>query len=126
MSDAVIIAIIGGTAGIITAVGTIFFKWYDIVQKKKEAGFADEVRKVVKEEVKIVDDKLDGLQRDVTRMRLLDIIRNEPSDADNCLKVAKLYFDGYHGNSEASKQFAKWLKQEKIKKPEWFNLKKGE
>ena len=125
MSDAVIIALIGGTAGIITAVGTVLFKVYDIVQKRKQTSFSEEVREVVREEVVPLEERLDDIKRDVTRMRLLDIIRNEPSDAENALAIGKLYFDGYHGNSEASKQFARWLKQEKIKKPEWFKPEGG-
>ena len=125
MSDTVIIALIGGTAGIITAVGTVLFRVYDIVQKKKQISFSEEVREVVREELKPAEERLDDIKRDVTRMRLLDLIRYESGDAENILTIGKLYFDGYHGNSEASKQFARWLKQEKIKKPEWFNLEGG-
>lgn len=121
MSDAVIIAIIGGAAGIITALFTGAIKIYELIKASKEHSLEDRVKPIIVEALEPTNRRLDAMQLDVTRMRLMSLIRNEPSDAENILIIAKTYFENMGGNSEASKQFARWLKQENIKKPEWFN-----
>lgn len=121
MSEAVIIAIIGGAAGITTALTTGAIKVYELFKARKEKTLEDRVRPIIVEALEPTNRRLDAMQLDVTRMRLMSLIRNEPSDAENILIIAKIYFESMAGNSEASKQFARWLKQENIKKPEWFN-----
>ena len=121
MSDTVIIAIIGGAAGIITALTTGIVKIYELFKSSKEKSLEDRVKPIIVEALEPTNRRLDAMQLDVTRMRLMSLIRNEPSDAENILIIAKTYFENMGGNSEASKQFARWLKQENIKKPEWFN-----
>lgn len=124
MSEAVTIALIGGGAGIITALTVFISKVYDIYREHRgetmEKRVAETVKPIIDDAIRPVLEAQEYMQRDVTRMRLLDLIRHEPDDAENILMVGKIYFDGFHGNSEASKQFDKWLKQEKIKKPSWF------
>lgn len=121
MSETIILAIIGGAAGIISAVGTLCFKIYEIISARKEKSMEDRIRPVIEDVIKPTNDRLDYMQKDVTRMRLLDLIRYEPDDAENILMVGKLYFENMHGNTEASKQFSRWLKEQHIKKPIWFN-----
>ena len=120
MSEAVIIAIIGGAAGIITALTTGGIKIYELIKASKEKSLEDRVKPIIVEALEPTNRRLDAVQLDVTRMRLMSLIRNEPSDAENILIIAKIYFVDMGGNSEASKLFARWLKQENIKKPEWF------
>lgn len=120
MSDAVIVAIIGGAAGITTALTTGAIKVYELIKASKEKSLEDRVKPIIVEALEPTNRRLDAVQLDVTRMRLMSLIRNEPSDAENILIIAKIYFVDMGGNSEASKLFARWLKQENIKKPAWF------
>lgn len=124
MSEAIIIALIGGASGVISAIAVLANKIYDIYKDWKNGAVENRVGDVVQ---KIVDDKVDPIverqmemRSDIFRMRLLDLIRFEPEDADNILKIAKQYFDNMHCNSEATKQFARWLERENIKAPSWF------
>ena len=120
MSDAVVVAAIGSTAGIIAAVSAVVFKVYEIMKSRKEKTLEDRVKPIIVEALEPTNRRLDAVQLDVTRMRLMSLIRNEPSDAENILIIAKVYFVDMGGNSEASKLFARWLIQENIKKPAWF------
>ena len=124
MSDAVIIAVIGGVCGIVTTLITGVPKLYDMWKSHKGDTVEARIEKAMQDAMKkcstITNEKLDGLQKDVTRMRLMYLIYREPLDAENILSVAKLYFNGMCGNSEASKVFGRWLKEQNIKKPSWF------
>ena len=123
MSEAIIVALIGGGAGFVTALFTVGLKIYEIRKANKEKSFEERIKPVIDEAIAPTNKRIDNMQVDVTRMRLLNLIRDEPTDAENILLVGKLYFDGMRGNTEASKQFDKWLKKENIKKPEWFKYK---
>ena len=124
MSDAVIIAVIGGVCGIVTTLITGIPKLYEMWKNYKGDTVEARIEKAMSEAMKkcssITNEKLDGLQRDVTRIRLMYLIYREPQDAENILSVAKLYFTGLCGNSEASKVFSRWLKEQNIRKPSWF------
>lgn len=124
MSDEIVVAIIGGAAGIVGAFSVLIDKIYNIIKERRgntlEKRVGTVVQPIISEAVKPIITKQDMLQRDVTRIRLLDLIRHEPHDAENILIVGKIYFGDFKGNSEASKQFARWLKTENIKRPEWF------
>lgn len=124
MSEAIIVAIIGGGAGFITALFTVGLKIHEIHKTNKEKTFEERIKPVIVDALRPTNDKLDAMQVDVTRIRLLDLIRHEPTDAENILNVAKIYFNKMDGNSEASKQFSRWLELENIKKPDWFKYKK--
>lgn len=130
MSEAMIVALIGGAAGLITALTAVFTKISEAIKARRgetlEKKIGDTVKPIMDNSLKPIMESQLKLREDVTRIRLLDLIRHEPKDAENILIVGKMYFDGFHGNSEASKQFSRWLKQENIKKPEWFNPKKAE
>ena len=124
MSDAVIIAVIGGVSGIVTTLITGIPKLYEMWKNHKGDTVEARIEKAMQDAMKkcstITNEKLDVLQRDVTRIRLMYLIYREPQDAENILTVGKLYFDGLQGNSEASKVFDRWLKEQNIKKPSWF------
>ena len=120
MSEGVIIAWIGGAAGIIAAVTTLISKVYEIWKDHKGETLEQQISPIVEKALVPVNAKLDYMQTDVTRMRLLTLIRHEPKDAENILIVGKIYFSQMHGNSEASKRFARWLKEQNIKAPDWF------
>ena len=123
MSEAIIVALIGGGAGFVTALFTVGLKVYEIRKANKEKTLEERIKPVIVDAIRPTNDKLDAVQIDVTRMRLLDLIRYEPEDAENILDIGEKYFRGMHGNSEASKQFNRWLKEHNIKKPAWFNYK---
>lgn len=124
MSDAVIIAMIGGICGIVTTLITGVPKLYEMWKNHKGDTIEARIEKAMQEAMKkcsaITNEKLDGIQRDVTRIRLMYLMHHEPQDAENILTVAKIYFNGLHGNTEASKVFSRWLKEQNIKKPSWF------
>lgn len=120
MGETIIIALIGGGAGIISAIATVGFKIHEIMQARKGRTLEARMAPIIERGLKPTNDKIDALQLDVTRLRLLSLIRNEPKDAENILKIASLYFATLKGDSEASKQFTAWLRQEDIKCPEWF------
>ena len=124
MSDTVIVAIVGGVAGIVTTLITGIPKLFEMWKSHKgdtiEARIKNAMDETLKKCSNLTNEKLDNIQRDVTRMRLLFLIKHEPQDAENILIVAKIYFKDMEGNSEASKCFAKWLKKESVKRPEWF------
>lgn len=123
MSDEVIVAWIGGAAGIIAAVTAMVAKIYEIWKERRGETLEAKITPVVEKALVPVNAKLDYMQVDVTRMRLLSLIRHEPKDAENILLIAHTYFDQMKGNTEASKVFDRWLEQENIKKPDWFNPK---
>lgn len=124
MSDTVIVAIVGGIAGIVTTLITGIPKLFEMWKAHKGDTIEVRIKNAMDETFKkcseMTNKKLDNIQRDVTRMRLLSLMRHEPEDAENILIVAKMYFKDMEGNSEASKCFAKWLKKENIKRPSWF------
>lgn len=124
MSDVVIVAVVGGVCGIITTLITGIPKLYEMYKNYKgdtvEARIEKAMQDAMKKCSKMTNEKLDNIQRDVTRMRLMSLMQYEPLDAENILRVGKIYFDGMKGNSEASKRFNKWLKEQNIKKPSWF------
>lgn len=120
MSDAVVIALIGGAAGIVTAVTTGVIKIYELVKSSKSKSLEERIKPVIEEAIAPTNQRLDLMQVDVTRMRFLNLMRDDPTDAENILILGKRYFENMHGNSEASKQFARWLKEQHIKTPEWF------
>lgn len=124
MSETIIVALIGGgAAGFATTLFTIGLKIYEIHKANKEKTLEERIKPVIVDAIRPTNDKLDAMQIDVTRIRLLDLMRYEPEDAENILDIGEKYFSGMHGNSEASKQFARWLKERNIKKPAWFNYK---
>lgn len=125
MSDAVIIAWIGGAAGIVTALIAGVPKLYDMYKSHKgdtiENRISERIEEIIGKKIEPIEKRQKEIQCDVCRMRLLSLMRHEPEDAENIIKVSKKYFCEYHGNSEASLQFERWLKKENIKTPEWFD-----
>lgn len=120
MNEAEILALTGGIAGVIAALTTLLTKVYEMWKEHRGENIESKITPVVEKALVPINFKLDNMQVDVTRMRLLSLMRHEPKDAENILIIARSYFSQMKGNSEASKQFSRWLKQENIKKPEWF------
>lgn len=116
----IIVALIGAAAGIISAVTTAVVKIVEWRKAKNGLTLRQRILPIVQEALRPTNAMIDSMQIDITRMRLLSLIRNEPTDAENILKVANVYFSNLHGNSEASKLFTVWLKEQNIKCPDWF------
>ena len=68
-----------------------------------------------------VDDRLDKLERDGLRLQLLFLIILMPKEKAEILKIAEYYFVKLKGNWYATSIFNKWLEDNKIAKPEWFD-----
>lgn len=131
MSDAVVIAIVGGGCGIITTLITGIPKLYELWREHRGDTIESRVGEIMSEAMEqcsnTTNEKIDALrgdvcnlQKDVTRLRLIYLIHNEPTDAENILSIGKLYFGDLHGNSEAKNIFERWLVEQDIKQPLWL------
>lgn len=118
--NVIIVAVVAAAAGIISTVATVVEKIITWRKAKKGETLKQKLVPIMEEVLEPLTHKVDDMQVDLTRMRLLNLIRHDPHDAENILKIANQYFEYMHGNSEASKLFSKWLVQENIKCPEWF------
>lgn len=131
MSDAVVIAIIGGGCGIATTLITGIPKLYELWKEHKGDTLESRIERAMNEAMKqcsnATNKKIDALrgdigsiQKDVTRLRLIYLIHNEPTDAENILSIGRLYFGDLRGNSEAKNIFERWLLEQGIKRPLWL------
>lgn len=68
--------------------------------------------------------RLDKLEKDGLRTQLLLMILFRPQEQTEILKVAEYYFGTLKGNWYMTSIFNKWLEENEVAKPEWFN--KGE
>lgn len=73
---------------------------------------------------KNVKDKLITLERDGLRTQLLLLLLIQPEEQTEILTIAERYFkkppQGLGGNWYMTSLFKKWLEENKVGKPEWF------
>lgn len=127
METAIIIAIIGGLGGFITASTTAVFKILE--WKKTQRGETWEAKldeklapmlnehKFLREQNVELRDALREIRLDTTRIQLLDIMHDEPKNHDTILTIAHRYFVELQGDWVASVEFQSWADREKIKIP---------
>ena len=74
---------------------------------------------------KNVSDKLKHLERDVLRTQLLLLILLRPGETQEILTIAEHYFSkppkGLGGNWYMTSLFNKWVDENGLAEPEWFN-----
>jgi len=70
-----------------------------------------------------VTTRLDKLEKDGLRMQLLFLITLQPTEKREILKLAEYYFATLKGNWYMTSIFNKWLEENDIAKPEWFENK---
>lgn len=72
---------------------------------------------------KNVKGKLLTLEKDVLRTQLLLLILLKPEEKQEILTIAEHYFKDLKGNWYMTSIFNKWLKENKIAEPAWFDNK---
>lgn len=105
--------------GVILGSGLIQFFVTRADNKKKEN---------IEEKLQPIGAKLDKLlneqkknEKDNLRTQLLVMMTVMPNDHSEILTLAERYFGELKGDWFYSSLFAKWLKENKIEKPLWFN-----
>lgn len=72
----------------------------------------------LKEELK---GKLKKQEKDSLRTQLLFLVLIKPDEHQEILTIAQHYFADLQGNWYMTSIFAKWLQEQNIGEPEWFN-----
>lgn len=108
-----LIAAIGGTAGLVTAVSTAVFKILDYRKAKKgetiEAKLVPIVRKLDAQ-----DEQLHEIRLDTTRTQLIMLMEHQPHNHDTIIKVAERYFCQLGGDWYLTSLFKDWAKREGV------------
>lgn len=106
----IIMGLIGGgsLAAIITS---IFSLWQN--RKNKQDEILDRLGKIKEEQEKT--------EKDALRTQLLVLIAYYPGDKTEILTAAQRYFDDLRGDWYMTPIFNKWLLNNDIGRPEWFD-----
>lgn len=70
---------------------------------------------------KNISGKLTTLEKDVLRTQLLFLITMKPQEKQEIMTVAEHYFGQLHGNWYMTSIFNRYIEENNIAKPEWFN-----
>lgn len=70
-----------------------------------------------------IKNKLLVLEKDGLRTQLLLLILIRPNEQTEILRIAEHYFGVLHGNWYMTSIFNKWLEDNDIAEPEWFDSK---
>lgn len=68
-----------------------------------------------------VKQKLATLEKDTLRTQLLLLMLMRPQERQEILTIGEHYFKVLKGNWYMTSMFKKWLKENGIEEPEWFN-----
>lgn len=105
--------------GVILGSGLIQFFVTRADNRKKES---------IEEKLQPIGEKIDKLlteqrknEKDNLRTQLLVMMTVMPNDHSEILTLAERYFGQLKGDWFYSSLFAKWLKENEIEKPLWFN-----
>lgn len=120
MSDSylqIILAIIG--SGIITA---IISEVFALVRKSmdKKSGLSKELDEL-KTEINDLKKKGSKNELDSVRLQMLVMMADYPNDTSEIMRIAEHYFKDLKGNWYLTSMFNRWLEENGIAKPEWFN-----
>lgn len=86
--------------------------------KKKDNPIEEKLDKIISEQKKNEKDQL--------RTQLLVMMSLMPDSHAEIMQLAQRYFGDLKGDWFYSSLFAKWLKDNKIEKPIWFDTKEGD
>lgn len=70
---------------------------------------------------KNVEGKLTTLEKDVLRTQLLLLILMRPLETQEIMTIAQHYFGQLHGDWYMTGIFNRWIEENSMAKPEWFN-----
>lgn len=73
------------------------------------------------EKLTTIDSKLTLLEKDGCRTQLLILIADYPERQDEIMKLGKHYFYDLKGDWYLTSLFEKWLEENEMMKPNWFN-----
>ena len=122
-TTAIIVALVGGSAGIITAIKGVF-EYIDkrkgnTVEAQVQKALAPLIEKVdaLEEHNRRQDERLLQIQLDTTRTQLYIKMEHDTHNHDTILKIAHRYFVELGGDWVATVDFLAWAKKEKIEIP---------
>ena len=108
------IGLIIGFAGTLAGSGIIQFLINRHDEKKdKKNGIESKLDKIIDEQKKAEKDSL--------RVQLLVMMNLMPNNHEEIMTLGQRYFDDLKGDWFYSSLFAKWLKDNNIEKPIWFD-----
>ena len=123
-----IIAAVGGLSGLVSAISTAVFKYLEYQKAQKgetlEAKLDEKLKPLmdINDVLRQTNDELKAelkeIRLDTTRIQLLDLMHDEPTNHDTILTVAHRYFCQLSGDWIASVEFQAWADKEKINIPD--------
>ena len=97
-------------AWILGSAGLFAFLQFLITRKDKKKDNSEEIIK-----------KLDKLEKDSVRTQMLVLMADYPDDKQGVMKLAERYFAQLNGDWYMTGIFNRWLTENTLGKPEWFN-----
>lgn len=106
----VLVAIIsGGIGALVSGVFALINRYLDRKDQPIKARFDD------------IDHRLEKSEKDSVRTQMLVLISDYSGDKAEILEAARHYFVDLHGDWYMTPIFNRWLEDQKIGKPEWFD-----
>lgn len=123
-----LIAAVGGLAGLISALATVVFKILDYHKAQKGESLDNKLdeklqpilqsqQELLRENQQLCAD-MKEVRLDTTRLQLLDLMHNEPTNVDTILKIAEFYFCTLGGDWYCTSLFRKWTKEYNVEVPD--------
>lgn len=115
MKEDILLTVLGG--GNVILFIKFLIERYDRKQERKEEKedkAADQAQEAIKKKLAI-------LEKDILRTQLLLLILLRPKEQIEILTIGEHYFKDLKGNWYMTSIFNKWIDEEAVTKPEWFN-----
>lgn len=80
--------------------------------------------KAIEGQLKGIDDKLIKSEKDALRTQLLILLSDYPEETQEIMTIAQHYFGDLKGDWYATSLFNKWITDNEIAEPSWFDSKK--
>lgn len=77
----------------------------------------------LKKSIEKIQDEIKESQRDRKRQQLLTMMYHNPTNIDTICEIARVYFEELDGNWYMDSEFQRWLDEQKVPAPSWFNKK---
>lgn len=116
METAIIIAIIGGAGGFISAITTALFKFLEW-RKAKNGETLEAKLQPLLDKLDTQDQELREIRLDTLRTQLYIKMEHEPHNHDTILTIAHKYFVEYRGDWVVTTDFQRWADRENLKVP---------
>lgn len=123
-TTAIIVALIGGGAGIVTAIKGVF----EYIDKRKGNTIEVQIQNAIKPLIEKIDrieqhnasqdEDLRQIRLDTTRTQLYFKMEHDTHNHDTILKIAHRYFQVLKGDWVATTDFLAWAEKEKVKIPQ--------